>query len=130
MKKIVTLLIVIMTAAGLGLAAAAPAQAGTQPAGVINYTANCPGTASSQQLVITNYEHYSSQSVDATSIFAPWHQLYVANNTYPDQTWTHRDGRTSWLTWQSGDVVSYEITYQRPDSGAFLNWYYHVDCFY
>jgi hypothetical protein len=95
--------------AGLGAVTAAPAQAFTS----FTYTANCPGTATYQQLVIQNTSTY--QVLAYSSITG----LNFGNQFSVGPQWI------GYYPIQYNDTMIYKF-----EGWGDLNWYYHVDCFY
>lgn len=91
----------------------------------IEYIANCPGTAVSQQLKITNYS-YSYQTVTAQGVWDDHPKtLYNQNPTFsPTQSNTAYGSLTYW-TLVPGDAILY-----RMNGPGNLNWYYSVGCYY
>lgn len=107
-RKIMLLIAGIVATVGLVFAGSVPAQAFSPN---IFYTANCPGTATYQQLVIVG--QYSGYEI---KVWAQSHALwaYAPNGV---SVWYNP------IIWR--DTVNYEFV-----GAGSLNWRYHVDCFY
>lgn len=127
-RKLIALALALGLAAGVGTVAAvvtevAPVtQAEEAHAAIpdINYTADCPGNARYQQLVIRNGTHQPGMVVYRSTITQP--MAWVANVVFSSS------GTTIPITYvpvQWHDTVNYSIRY-----AANYNFWYHVDCFY
>lgn len=126
--KIAAALVAVATMMGVGIVSAAPAQAYS---GSIIYTANCPGNALRQQLVIvenTAYDdirEYSYVYGSRNPALYAWTQIW---NTYTDDP---VGSNKTYVPVQNYDTYSYKMVDAHWNGlDMSLNWTYHVDCFY
>lgn len=104
-SKLIALLLAIGAITGLGLVTATPAQA----FGDFYYTADCPGTAAWQQLVVRD-----QNSGDTVVVHQLNWRTYVPNGT-----------ALAYIKVVNADTYQYRFS-----GNGNLNWYYHVYCGY
>lgn len=119
MRRLLAGLAVVAAAVGIALGGAAPAQA----LGDVVYTANCPGTATYQQLVIQNPTMDIGIRVYEQDTFHAYR--LVASVSAVSQTAPPGYVAITYVPIQYVDTATYTMRY-----ASTYNWYYHVDCFY